>query len=729
MRDIVEPEKCLGSDQTSNLDFAVDSQVLYHTPPVPMRTINLIASIRVENMAEHGAHLTSSVEVDARPNVFEVLAQQSLMSTIRPAIKHAVRVFAEKYPHLLGKLYQYYDEIYLILDTLIEAHYLKKYGASFAENFYDLRRAPSSQPDITELSARLQLRSLVCLTLLPYILQKCENLFEELKYKYGNSNSRLTFLKKNLTVKQRLVHLYMSVYPFLHSSWEALSLLYTLSYMFHKSRWHHPFMHLSGTELCRVDGDQMSDTSDKTMPDWSTLSLSDKLVHLTSWLTNTTATCLSNGLSVGIFFLQFLEWWYSSDSNAPSLTALPVPPPPEPKYLQGVKCSVCPLCLRQRTNSTALTVSGYVFCFPCIAEFLEEKHCCPITGYPAHGDHLVKLYEDKRSAAVSSFNFDLFQCQLNRQLIIPASEVNGVDEQDVPELPEFMRKSPIEVHGWRVYKFVGVDDTEVQVERIRKFNIRDDDVLIIAYPKCGTHWLWEVTHMLLRQTTDYDKRTKEQVMLESLGGLERSEMEPSPRILNSHHVFPHLPQEIISKKTKIIHIIRNPKDVIVSLYWHMQNIRNIEHFKFETLVEAAMADVLSVPSQFDFLHQMSEFEFDHPDHPIKHVYFEEMKKEPTKIIKELARFLNVPASEELCQNIADACCFENMKKIEETKGKIYPQEIMDVVQKIRGKLRFYRKGQIGDWKNHFTVSLNERFDEFIDTAIKNKQLKLKFIYG
>ena len=42
-------------------------------------------------MAEHGAHLTSAQLAD-EPTIFEVLAQDSLMLIIRPAVKHAVRV-------------------------------------------------------------------------------------------------------------------------------------------------------------------------------------------------------------------------------------------------------------------------------------------------------------------------------------------------------------------------------------------------------------------------------------------------------------------------------------------------------------------------------------------------------------------------------------------------------------------------------------------------------------
>lgn len=44
-----------------------------------------------EGMAEAGAHLTSTV-VNEQPSIFEVLAQESLMEAVRPALRHAVKV-------------------------------------------------------------------------------------------------------------------------------------------------------------------------------------------------------------------------------------------------------------------------------------------------------------------------------------------------------------------------------------------------------------------------------------------------------------------------------------------------------------------------------------------------------------------------------------------------------------------------------------------------------------
>lgn len=34
----------------------------------------------------------------------------------------------------------------------------------------------------------------------------------------------------------------------------------------------------------------------------------------------------------------------------------------------------------------------FVYCYPCIYHYLKENNTCPLTGYPAHIRHLVRLY-------------------------------------------------------------------------------------------------------------------------------------------------------------------------------------------------------------------------------------------------------------------------------------------------------------------------------------------------
>jgi peroxin-12 len=105
-------------------------------------------------------------------------------------------------------------------------------------------------------------------------------------------------------------------------------------------------------------------------------------------------------LPTAIFFIKFLEWWYSPGSPARSLTASPlgpaVPPPrmipPHPKGIpvDGTKYGQCALCHGPINNATALP-SGYVFCYRCAYDDVEKHGRCPVTLLPAKVWQLRKV--------------------------------------------------------------------------------------------------------------------------------------------------------------------------------------------------------------------------------------------------------------------------------------------------------------------------------------------------
>lgn len=99
-------------------------------------------------------------------------------------------------------------------------------------------------------------------------------------------------------------------------------------------------------------------------------------------------------LPTAIFFIKFLEWWYSPTSPARALaqtqTGPLIPPPkmikPHPLGVLGrgktsIQYGVCPLCNDSLVNATALP-SGYVFCYKCIFAEVEVKEKCPVTLLP-----------------------------------------------------------------------------------------------------------------------------------------------------------------------------------------------------------------------------------------------------------------------------------------------------------------------------------------------------------
>ena len=105
-------------------------------------------------------------------------------------------------------------------------------------------------------------------------------------------------------------------------------------------------------------------------------------------------------LPTAIFFVKFLEWWYSPSSPARSLSVSPlgpaVPPPrllpPHPRglRLEGVKYGECGLCRGPINNATAFP-TGYVFCYRCAYEYVQEHGRCPVTLLPARIWQLRKI--------------------------------------------------------------------------------------------------------------------------------------------------------------------------------------------------------------------------------------------------------------------------------------------------------------------------------------------------
>ena len=105
-------------------------------------------------------------------------------------------------------------------------------------------------------------------------------------------------------------------------------------------------------------------------------------------------------LPTAIFFIKFLEWWYSPGSPARSLSAPPqgpaVPPPRIlPPHPQGIgfdkrAYGTCPICHKSINNATALP-SGYVFCYRCAYDQVEKHKKCPVTLLPAQVWQLRKV--------------------------------------------------------------------------------------------------------------------------------------------------------------------------------------------------------------------------------------------------------------------------------------------------------------------------------------------------
>ncbi|KAI0069147.1 hypothetical protein BV25DRAFT_1818118 [Artomyces pyxidatus] len=356
-----------------------------------------------------------------KPSLFELVAQEQLRDLLQPALKYVLSVFAQRNPRYLLRIVNRHEEFYAMIMLFVERHYLRKHNASFAENFYGLkrRRRPIIQteraraavggiPPEENLRDREVWRSLVVLVGLPYLRAKAQDYFEDLgggidTDLLDDGGGRHVRALTEETFRGRLRRLYKRWYPWMNITFEGWLLAYNIAYLFDKTPFYRPWLSWVGVDLRRLGVEDFRLAAMKAqtaVAPSKRQSLMDNLRRLLRSSPRLLLDSLRILLPTAIFFIKFLEWWYSPSSPARALSTSPlgpaVPPPqllpPHPKGIRidGTKYGICPICQNPITNATALP-SGYVFCYRCAYDQVEKHGKCPVTLLPARIWQLRKV--------------------------------------------------------------------------------------------------------------------------------------------------------------------------------------------------------------------------------------------------------------------------------------------------------------------------------------------------
>ncbi|KAL1763833.1 bile salt sulfotransferase 1-like [Sigmodon hispidus] len=119
------------------------------------------------------------------------------------------------------------------------------------------------------------------------------------------------------------------------------------------------------------------------------------------------------------------------------------------------------------------------------------------------------------------------------------------------------------------------------IELVKKFVIRDEDTIILSYPKSGTNWIIETVCLI---QTKGDPKWIQSVPIwerspwaETPAGYSQLIHQEGPRLISSHVPFHLFPKTCFSSKAKVIYIIRNPRDVLVSGYFFLGKTKLIRN--------------------------------------------------------------------------------------------------------------------------------------------------------
>ncbi|KAL2892680.1 Cytosolic sulfotransferase 8 [Bienertia sinuspersici] len=274
----------------------------------------------------------------------------------------------------------------------------------------------------------------------------------------------------------------------------------------------------------------------------------------------------------------------------------------------------------------------------------------------------------------------------------------------------------------------------------KHFVAKDTDIFITGLPKTGTTWL----KSLLFTTVNRNNHPIDQSPLlthhpqELVYNLESDVYNeafvyprpnnlndlPPPRLLSTHISYTSLPESIKASRSRILYICRNPLDMILSMYYFFLEFeKKKKNYEDEDFFEDFCEGKVLCGPFFEHVLEYWKTSFERPD-KVLFLKYEDLKDDPKLHLMRLAEFIGMPFSLEeedkgIIQQIVNFCSIKNMKELDVNKK--------GVINKFFEKKSYFRKGEVGDWANHFSPSMLERTNKLMQEKLEGSGLSFKML--
>jgi aryl sulfotransferase len=272
----------------------------------------------------------------------------------------------------------------------------------------------------------------------------------------------------------------------------------------------------------------------------------------------------------------------------------------------------------------------------------------------------------------------------------------------------------------------------VDSTRWEDYRPRANDIIIGAYPKCGTTWMQHIVGMLIfRSPTPRDiiqispwvdmRRSVERT-------LETAEVQTHRRFLKTHLPLDALP---LYQGVKYIHVARDGRDAAMSWHNHLFHYRPAFRARLNGInqtdpeSDSRSPPIPESPSAFFADWVTSGGSLGRPDESFFHlektywaaryapnmllVHYNDLKTDLGGEMRRIAAFLGIEISKTLWPRLIDGAGFETMKG----QGDL----LLPIAQHVwdRGSSRFFNKGTNGRWRGVFSPADLARYDHLAST--------------
>tara|TARA_Y100000310_G_scaffold345402_1_gene464520 strand:- start:28397 stop:29212 length:816 start_codon:yes stop_codon:yes gene_type:complete len=261
------------------------------------------------------------------------------------------------------------------------------------------------------------------------------------------------------------------------------------------------------------------------------------------------------------------------------------------------------------------------------------------------------------------------------------------------------------------------DKNTSPIYAIRKYGLRSfvfntwsiltSDYVVVSFQKCGKTWL----RMMLSKIIS-EKYNIKNIKLDLQ---EMTLFTAAPNILISHAGSTKENNKIdftkIFKNKKIIFLVRDPRDIVVSLF-HGSRTRDMV-YSGDDISVFIRDDGHGFKKIVDFMNTWSK-EFSKRPHDFIMVKYGDMRKNTAPELRRILEFMNIGVDDDLINRTVEYGSFNNMRKME-MKGEVDDYRMRPGNVNDPNSFRT-RKGKVGGYREE----LSEVDIQYVDNYVREK---------
>ena len=222
----------------------------------------------------------------------------------------------------------------------------------------------------------------------------------------------------------------------------------------------------------------------------------------------------------------------------------------------------------------------------------------------------------------------------------------------------------------------------------RRLAVLPDDMFLVSYPKSGNTWTRFLIANLVYRERNPDFSNINQLLPDVEGMFKRDlERVSRPRILKSHQYFdPRFP--------KVIYVVRDPRDVVLSEYHFDIKRRAIaDDFPLQQFVSRFLRGELNHPYGTWGENVASWFYTRRQDSRFLLVTYEALQTRPAEEMRRIASFMGISPDPERLAFAIEQSSADRMREMEKKQGHLWSS-----TRETRQDKPFVRSAKAGGWK-------------------------------